>query len=99
MALELEQSLRLSQNLVMTPQLQQAIKLLQLNRMELAEHIMSELLENPMLEETPEELEAKQLQDQKDRIQEKEAQDADQPKEVDPQKGQGTDDINWENYL
>ena len=35
MALEIKQSLKLSQQLVMTPQLQQAIKLLQLNRMEL----------------------------------------------------------------
>jgi RNA polymerase sigma-54 factor len=35
----------------MTPQLQQAIKLLQLNRMELAEVINQELVENPVLEE------------------------------------------------
>ena len=50
MALEIKQSLRLSQQLVMTPQLQQAIKLLQLNRLELAETINQELLENPLLE-------------------------------------------------
>src|ERR1035437_3974349 len=54
MALELKQSLRLSQQLVMTPQLQQAIKLLQLNRMELAELVNQELVENPVLEETAE---------------------------------------------
>ncbi|MBL7714795.1 MAG: RNA polymerase factor sigma-54 [Bdellovibrionales bacterium] len=52
MAFELKQSLRLSQQLVMTPQLQQAIKLLQLNRMELAEVINQELVENPILEES-----------------------------------------------
>ena len=57
MALELKQSLKLSQNLVMTPQLLHALQLLQLYRMELAEHIMGELLENPMLEETQEEAE------------------------------------------
>ena len=34
MAMEMRQELRLSQQLVMTPQLQQAIKLLQLSRME-----------------------------------------------------------------
>ncbi|MEZ4846507.1 MAG: RNA polymerase sigma-54 factor, partial [Bdellovibrionota bacterium] len=51
MALELKQSLKLSQQLVMTPQLQQAIKLLQLNRLELAQHCANELLENPLLEE------------------------------------------------
>jgi len=37
MALELRQSLKLSQQLVMTPQLQQAIKLLQLSRLELVD--------------------------------------------------------------
>ncbi|MGY8804466.1 MAG: hypothetical protein ACKVK6_09550, partial [bacterium] len=35
MAIELKLQLKLSQQLVMTPQLQQAIKLLQLNRLEL----------------------------------------------------------------
>jgi len=54
MGLEIKQSLRLSQSLVMTPQLQQAIKLLQLNRMELAEVINQELMENPILEELSE---------------------------------------------
>ena len=44
--------LRLSQKLIMTPQLQQAIKLLQLSRMELSQMISLELTENPMLEET-----------------------------------------------
>ena len=42
--------LRQSQNLVMTPQLQQAIKLLQLNNLELAEFIEGELAQNPLLE-------------------------------------------------
>lgn len=42
--------LRQSQNLVMTPQLQQAIKLLQLNNVELAEYIEGELAQNPLLE-------------------------------------------------
>jgi len=51
MAIELRQQLRLSQQLVMTPQLQQAIKLLQLNRQELSNLIENELQENPVLEE------------------------------------------------
>ncbi|AEP08505.1 RNA polymerase factor sigma-54 [Micavibrio aeruginosavorus] len=42
--------LRQSQNLVMTPQLQQAIKLLQMNNIELAEYIEEELEKNPLLE-------------------------------------------------
>ena len=41
-----------SQRLVMTPQLQQAIKLLQLSRLELAQEINQQLLDNPVLEET-----------------------------------------------
>ena len=55
MALELKQSLKMSQQLVMTPQLQQAIKLLQLNHMELAELVSQEMVENPILEEVIEE--------------------------------------------
>jgi RNA polymerase sigma-54 factor len=51
MALELKQSLRMSQQLVMTPQLQQAIKLLQLSRLELVDLIRSEMEQNPLLEE------------------------------------------------
>src|SRR3954464_10548939 len=52
--MELKQSLKLSQQLVMTPQLQQAIKLLQLSRMELLEQVREEMEQNPLLEQ-PEE--------------------------------------------
>jgi RNA polymerase sigma-54 factor len=51
MAFELKQNLKLSQQLVMTPQLQQAIKLLQLSRLELTDLITQEMEENPLLEE------------------------------------------------
>jgi len=51
MALELKQQVKLTQQLVMTPQLQQAIKLLQLSRMELVGLVQHELEENPVLEE------------------------------------------------
>lgn len=44
----------LSQQLVMTPQLQQAIKLLQLSRLELIDQIREELTENPILDEAAE---------------------------------------------
>ncbi|HEX9442927.1 MAG TPA: RNA polymerase sigma-54 factor, partial [Candidatus Binatia bacterium] len=52
MALEIRQVQRLAQQLVMTPQLQQAIKLLQLSRIELEEMVSQELMENPTLEES-----------------------------------------------
>ena len=60
MALELRQQLKLSQQLIMTPQLQQAIKLLQLSRLELLDTIHQELEINPLLEETQEELPTEQ---------------------------------------
>ena len=49
--LELRQTLQLAQKLVMTPQLRQAIQLLQLNRMELTDALRAEIEQNPMLEE------------------------------------------------
>ena len=47
--MEIKQQLKLSQQLVMTPQLQQAIKLLQLSRLELIDEIRKELDGNPVL--------------------------------------------------
>lgn len=50
--MEIKQQLRLSQQLVMTPQLQQAIKLLQMSRLELEALVHEEMLENPVLEDS-----------------------------------------------
>ncbi|WP_028793398.1 RNA polymerase factor sigma-54 [Thalassobaculum salexigens] len=50
MALSQRLDLRQGQSLVLTPQLQQAIKLLQLNNMELAEYVEGELAQNPLLD-------------------------------------------------
>jgi len=54
MSLNLKLQMRLSQQLIMTPQLQQAIKLLQLSRNELEDLIQQALIENPVLDETTE---------------------------------------------
>ena len=51
MAIKLGQSLKQSQSLTMTPQLQQAIKLLQMSRLELETLVREEMLENPVLED------------------------------------------------
>ncbi|MDQ3335013.1 MAG: RNA polymerase factor sigma-54 [Myxococcota bacterium] len=51
MGMEMRQEMKLSQQLVMTPQLQQAIRLLQLSRMELADLVHEEMLENPILDD------------------------------------------------
>ena len=72
MALELRQQLKLAQKLVMTPQLRQAIKLLQLNRLELTDALQAEMEQNPLLEEAvdtpesptnPESLSAEEVKD------------------------------------
>jgi len=57
----LKQQLKMSQQLIMTPQLQQAIKLLQLSRLELLEtiHTPWNSKTNPLLEESPEELQTR----------------------------------------
>ena len=51
MALEIKLSQKIMPQLVMTPQLQQAIKLLQLSHLDLQQRISEELQENPALEE------------------------------------------------
>ena len=89
MAIGLKQTLNLSQQLVMTPQLQQAIKLLQLSRMELENLINTELVENPMLEESVESESTVQS------MQEVEPTAA-QKTEENPQ---ASEDFNWESYL
>lgn len=53
MALDLRLEARLSQNLVMTPRMQQAVELLQFNHQELVSKIQDALLENPTLEAVP----------------------------------------------
>ncbi|MCG8532259.1 MAG: RNA polymerase factor sigma-54 [Desulfovibrionales bacterium] len=89
MALELRQQLKLSQQLVMTPQLQQAIKLLQLSRVELVETVQQELLENPFLEESMEEsLNPDKTSEKEQRKEEQEVYD----KEL-------STNADWEDYL
>ena len=109
MALEIKQSLRLSQQLVMTPQLQQAIKLLQLNRMELAEVVNQEMMENPILEEAMEpsegEGESAAAADGSTEVVNPEAEqtrDEDsflKPTQQEEQLVAGKDDFNWESYV
>ncbi|MGK2742108.1 RNA polymerase factor sigma-54 [Tepidicaulis sp. LMO-SS28] len=54
MAMRPRLEMRQAQGLVMTPQLQQAIKLLQLSNLELTEYVEQELERNPLLEEARE---------------------------------------------
>jgi RNA polymerase sigma-54 factor len=56
MALEHRLELRLAHKLILTPQLQQAMKLLQMPQLELTQALTLELIENPFLEESVEEI-------------------------------------------
>jgi len=55
MEMKMNLNLKMSQKLVMTPMLQQAIKLLPLARLELAQLVRQEMIDNPVLEELLEE--------------------------------------------
>jgi RNA polymerase sigma-54 factor len=110
MAIELRQTVGLSQQLVMTPQLQQAIKLLQLNRLELVSLVQQELQENPVLEEnegeepTPGEV-SDSTPGEAESAPEAEgpelqgATEAEAAPDADPTDAEKIADIEWENYM
>jgi RNA polymerase sigma-54 factor len=61
MVLENRLEIRLTQKLILTPQLQQAMKLLQLPQLELLQALSQEMMENPFLEESLEEVNTEEL--------------------------------------
>jgi RNA polymerase sigma-54 factor len=96
MALDLRLDQKMTQSLVMTPRLQQAIKLLQYNHMEMVSHVQEQLLENPTLEVVPDSDGGvsdgeRQLQDQANRAKEQAGEQ---------QEGSSVNEgIDWEGYL
>jgi len=108
MAMELKQSLKLSQQLVMTPQLQQAIKLLQLSRMELLEQVREEMDQNPLLEQ-PDEAPLGDVADKEPGEASMEAANTEIPADLEARTpdaapefkadGDGPPEIDWEQYL
>jgi RNA polymerase sigma-54 factor len=95
MALQIRQTLRQTQQLVMTPQLQQAIKLLQYNHLEMVEAVEQEIKENPLLEVTAED---EPLND-KDSETRNDLESLEKLVEESPEPEKGMLDIDWENYL
>ena len=91
MALQQQLQTRLSQKLVLTPALQQAIKLLPMTTLELVDMLNQEIVENPMLEEVPDE----ELQ------QSGTASPAEKPEEppADAEKQDSWDDADYEYFL
>jgi len=95
MALEQKLSLKLSQKLVMTPSLQQAIKLLQMTRMELESVVTQELVENPTLEEVTELREEEQERERDER----ELAEKDKEKDDELDHEESMEDIDLEDYF
>lgn len=102
--MEIKQQLRQTQQLVMTPQLQQAIKLLQMSRMELVDLVREEMLENPVLED---QVETGEMTSGGVETATPEANSIDRAVEADDRASENsvkteekkTDEIDWERYL
>ncbi|MES2963424.1 MAG: RNA polymerase factor sigma-54 [Bdellovibrionota bacterium] len=95
MGVGMKQSMNLSQTLRMTPQLQQAIKLLQLSRMELETAVRKEIEENPVLEELAGEGGEDQASTQESQV----AAGQNEGDIVQDQNPQKQDEFDWESYL
>jgi RNA polymerase sigma-54 factor len=98
MALEQKLHLKLSQKLIMTPSLQQAIKLLQLSKLELQEVLNQELLENPLLEETAEEAKAEEPE-QETTDQKTDAEEEAKKQEAKEKEKDSFDEIDYDAYF
>jgi RNA polymerase sigma-54 factor len=90
--MEMKPSLNLSIRpvLIMTPRLQQALKLLQVPTLELQLILKQEIMQNPLLEEVDEIVESEDLE-REDAPDEKANEEADDPAEEDP--------IDWSEYM
>lgn len=68
MAIKMSQGLKQTQSLMITPQLQQAIKLLTLTHLEMTTLISQEMVENPMLEEIDGEMDSGPIEESREEI-------------------------------
>ena len=93
MAIKMSQGLKQSQSLMITPQLQQAIKLLTLTHLEMTTLISQEMVENPMLEEIDFEVEDTSSREEMD-AKEASAEDFSGPELIEGAK----DSFDWEQY-
>ena len=84
-------NLKMNQKLVMTPMLQQAIKLLPLARLELAQLVRQEIIDNPVLEEM--------LEDDVDSLDERKKEDDEENYEVESSQDSQEQEIDWDSYF
>src|SRR4051794_19730379 len=90
MAIQQKLHTKLVQKLILTPSLQQAIKLLPMSTLELADLLTQEMVENPLLEEVPtEELQPAEQQQQQDKP----------PEQQPADKGDQWDDADYEYFF
>lgn len=94
MAIELKQSMKLSQRIIMTPQLQQAIKFLQLSQLELCQAVNQEMELNPLLEELPPQEDEKAPEEESPESAHKE-----EPIREVTIKETLREDVDWESYI
>ncbi|MCT4642752.1 MAG: RNA polymerase factor sigma-54 [Bacteriovoracaceae bacterium] len=95
MAGKLSLNLKQSQSLMMTPQLQQAIKLLTLTHMEMTNVIAKEMVENPMLEETGGESTVREVEREAKQNQEAGSENFSGPELIEKSK----DNFDWDKYI
>jgi RNA polymerase sigma-54 factor len=93
MAIQQKLQARLSQKLILTPSLQQAIKLLPMTTLELAELLNQEMVENPLLEEVPTDDPVAQEQEQA------QASEVAEPEKKPDDKGDTWDDQDYEYFF
>ncbi|MCB0420459.1 MAG: RNA polymerase factor sigma-54 [Bdellovibrionales bacterium] len=94
--MKMNMSMKLSQSLRMTPQLQQAIKLLQLSRLELENEVRKELIENPVLEEVQDTMDDDPASHDSQLAEEVINPDQNSKEDQDPTK---QDEFDWDSYM
>ncbi len=99
MAMEMKLNLKMSQKLVMTPMLQQAIKLLPLARLELAQLVHQEITENPVLEELLEGEETESQDNDSEDAPEPAIEEPAQAEEAPPETAANEQEMDWENFI
>ncbi len=101
MALDLRmgQFIAQRQELKMTPQLQQAIKLLALSRMDLIDAVRDELMENPLLEERSEIASSDPMVESVAEVEKREAKEKTADVELNDEMPNDRQEIDWESYF
>jgi RNA polymerase sigma-54 factor len=110
MDLKPSMQMRMSQQLVMTPRLQMALKILQVSTLELEQFLKQELLQNPLLDRVEEEEVEKdepEAEKTEEREEEREELDAPSSESGEAEKGDGQEeketdnreDLDWDDYL